>query len=96
MGYRYHNITSTTLTRYIYLEATRRRSSQYCYLLCSLFGKALSSYTDEVYATHILYDREYIAMSFYGDKVGDLINKWRRETNARIYLYSKEQRRKYV
>ena len=96
MGYRYCDIPSTTLTRYIYLEATRRRSSQYCYLLCSLFGKALSSYTDKVYTTHILYDREYIVMSFYNDKVGDLINKWRRETNAHIYLHSKEQRRKYV
>ena len=96
MEYRYRDITSTTLTRYIYLEATRRRSNQYCYLLCMLFGKALSSYTDEVNTTHILYDKEYIAMSFYNDKVGDIINKWRRETNARIFLTSKQVRRKYV
>ena len=95
MSFKAHDIVSPTLTRYIYLATTHKRE-RYVYLLCSIFGKQLSSYTDEVYATHILYDKEYIAMSFYNDKVGDIINKWRRETNARIFLTSKQVRRKYV
>ena len=92
---RYKDILSPTLMRYIYLSATRKRE-RYVYLLCSIFGKELSYYTDEVNVTHILYDKEYIAMSFYKDNIGDLIHKWTRETNAHIYLTSKEMRRKYV